>query len=186
MTDLDAARADATRSSGGGIGFLLAYACTLAIVTGIAYASAVEVAALAFLFQGGVALPLAFWSERRLGFPPMAKDNPLRSLSIQLAMVQVVALPAAILVYALDPLYLPAAFAAVAGGHFLPYAWLHRTRAYVALAVATSLLPMALMAGFGAAGFPLVPASLAALYLAMAGFLWVRVGRTARGAALTG
>ena len=33
------------------------------------------------------------------------------------------------------PALVPAAFAAIGGGHFLPYAWLHRTRLYVALGV---------------------------------------------------
>lgn len=32
-----------------------------------------------------------------------------------------------------------AALAAVAGAHFLPYSWLHRTRVYLVLAVAVSL-----------------------------------------------
>jgi hypothetical protein len=34
------------------------------------------IAVLVLLFQGVVALPLAFALERALGFPPMAADNP--------------------------------------------------------------------------------------------------------------
>lgn len=171
MTDLASAHADVARSSGGGVGFLLAYALTLSIVTVLAFTQTVEVGALAFLFQGGVALPLAFYLERQLGYPAMATDNPLRALSIQLAMIQVVALPAVILVYALDPTYVPAAFAAVVGGHFLPYAWLHRIPAYVVLGVAASFFPLGLMVVGGAAAFPYVPLALAVLYLAMAAYL---------------
>ena len=127
LRDLDAARSDATRSSGGGIAFLIAYGTTLLVAGLLAFVLPVAIAALVILFQGGVALPLAFALERRLGFPPMADDNPLRALSVQMALVQVVALPSVILVYTLNPAYVPAVFAAIGGGHFLPYAWLHRT-----------------------------------------------------------
>ena len=67
------------------------------------------------------------------------------------------ALPAVIIVYALNPLYVPAAFAAVGGGHFLPYAWLHRTSVYIYLGVAVSLGSFAMMAVWGAAAFPFIP-----------------------------
>jgi hypothetical protein len=157
LQDLDFARADATSSSGGGLAFLLAYGATLLVAGLLAFILPVGTAALVILFQGGVALPLAFALERRLGFPPMAAENPLRSLSIQLAMVQVVALPAVILVYTLNPAYVPAAFAAIGGGHFLPYAWLHRTPVYLGLGVAISLGSALLMALLGEAAFPYIP-----------------------------
>lgn len=176
MNDVHQARLDVTRSSGGGVGFLSAYAATMTAVTAIAFFAPPNVAALAFLFQGGVALPLAYFLERRLGLPAMATENPLRPLVIQLAMVQVVALPAAILVYGLEPAYVPAVFAAVAGGHFVPYVWLHGTRAYLALALAVSLAPFVLMGGWGAAAFPFVPCALALLYATMAVVLRRRHG----------
>ena len=43
-----------------------------------------KTAALMLMFQGGVALPAAFLLERRLGWGPMAKENPLNALSVQL------------------------------------------------------------------------------------------------------
>jgi hypothetical protein len=61
-----------------------------------------ETAALVAIFQGNAALPLAFWLERRLGAGPMTADNPLRLLSVQLAMSQIVALPAVIPVESVD------------------------------------------------------------------------------------
>lgn len=161
--DLDAARADVTRSSGGGIAFLVAYGTTLLIAGVLAFFLPVPIAALVILFQGGVALPLAFIIERRL-YPPMASDNPLRSLSIQLAMVQVVALPAVIVVYTLNPIWVPAIFAAIGGGHFLPYAWLHRTRVYIVLGVVVSLGSFLLMVMFRAEAFPFVPLFWSACY----------------------
>ena len=69
----------------------------------------------------------------------MAADNPLRSLSVQMAMSQALGLPALILVYSLNPGGLPLALASLGGIHFLPYAWLHRTRIYVYFAIAVSI-----------------------------------------------
>ncbi|MGH2352550.1 MAG: DUF7010 family protein [Chloroflexota bacterium] len=180
MHDLDAALADATRSSGGGVGFLIAYGATLLIAGLLAFVLPVNIAALVILFQGGVALPLAFALERRLGFPPMAADNPLRSLSIQMAMTQVVALPAVIITYDLNPVYVPAVFAAIGGGHFLPYAWLHRTRVYVVLGVVISFGFLLLTVILKQAAFPYVPLFWAACYGVTALVLFRTVGQRAR------
>jgi hypothetical protein len=177
LQDLDIARSDATRSSGGGIAFLLAYGTTLLVASLLAFVLPVAIAALVILFQVGVALPLAFALERRLGFPPMAADNPLRALSVQMALVQMVALPAVILVYTPNPAYVPAVFAAIGGGHFLPYAWLHRTRLYVALGVAISLGSLLLTALLGAGAFPYVPLFWSACLWTAALLLRVEVGR---------
>lgn len=91
------------------------------------------------MFQGGLALPLAFWLERKMGSGRMGSDNPLRSLSVQMAMSQALALPMLILVYSLNPRGIPLALASLGGVHFLPYAWLHRTRIYAALAIAVAV-----------------------------------------------
>ena len=77
--------------------------------------------------------------EKRIGAGPMAADHPLRSLSIELAMVQSLALPAVIMMYTVKPVLVPATFAAIGGAHFLPYVWLHRTKLYLVLAIAISL-----------------------------------------------
>ena len=63
-----------------------------------------------------------------------------------IAVAQGFALPASIVVYNLNPLYLPVVFAATNGGHFLPYSWLHRTKAYVFLALVASFGPFAILA----------------------------------------
>ena len=68
----------------------------------------------------------------------MSADNPLKTLSIQLAMTQILALPAVLIAYALAPWATAGAFAAIGGGHFLPYAWLQRSKAYMWLGIAVS------------------------------------------------
>jgi hypothetical protein len=74
-----------------------------------------------------------------MGKKRMTPDNPLRSLSVQMAMSQALGLPALILVYSLNPLGIPLALASLGGIHFLPYAWLHRTRIYIYFAIAVSM-----------------------------------------------
>ena len=138
---------EVSASSAGGAPFLISYGLTF-IVSGIlSFVLPAETAALIVLFQGGVALPLAFWLERRIGWGRMAADNPLRALSIQLAVSQALALPALMVAFNMNPRSIPVILAGLGGVHFLPYAWLHRTRLYTALAVAIS---------FGAFGLQLL------------------------------
>jgi hypothetical protein len=172
LSDVDVARADATRSSGGGVAFLLAYATTLLMAGLLTFVLPLQTAALVVLYQGGVALPMAFAIERLLGFPKMAADNPLRSLLIQLAMVQVVALPAVLLTYTQNPAHVPTVFAAIVGGHFLPYTWLHRTRLYAVLGVVVSVGSLGLTAALGEAAFHYVPLFWSGCFLVAALALW--------------
>lgn len=136
---VDEARRTASGTAAQGVAWLVAFGLTLSAAAVLSFFLRLEIAVLVALFQGGVALPLAFALERRIGTGPMAADHPLRSLSIQLAMVQTVALPAVIMMYMQNPALVPATFAAIGGAHFLPYVWLHRTRIYLFLALAISL-----------------------------------------------
>ncbi|MCB9009497.1 MAG: hypothetical protein H6656_19400 [Ardenticatenaceae bacterium] len=138
---------EVSANSAGGAPFLIAYGATFIISGILSFALPEETAALIVLFQGGVALPAAFWLERRMGWGRMSADNPLRALSVLLAVSQALALPALIVAFDLNPRAIPVMMAGLGGIHFLPYAWLHRTRLYTALAVAIS---------FGAFGLQLL------------------------------
>ena len=172
LLHLDRARADVTASSAGGAPFLLAFGCTIGLAGLLGFYLPVKTAAIVAMFQGGVALPVAFWLERRLGSKRMEPDNPLRSLSIQLAMSQTVALPVVILVYSLNPVGVPAALAAIAGGHFLPYAWLQRTRLYAVLGAVVSLGGLAITIALGKQSFSYVLLFLSASYFVSAPLLY--------------
>ena len=126
---MNEARTTASATAAQGAAWLIAFGITLSIAAVFSFLLPLaEVAVLVAVFQGGVALPLAFALERRLGTAPMAQDHPLRSLSVQIAMVQIVALPAVIMMYTQNPALVPAVFAAIGGAHFLPYVWLHQTK----------------------------------------------------------
>jgi hypothetical protein len=162
--DLNRALHEVSASSMGGAPFLMAYGATFLITALLSFLVPRPTAALIAMFQGGIALPIAFWLERRLGAGRMAPDNPLRSLSVQLAMSQALGLPLLILVYSLNPGGLPLALASLGGVHFLPYAWLHRTNLYVYFAVAVSIGAFAIQLCLAAKAFSLVLLYVAVVY----------------------
>jgi hypothetical protein len=153
FNDLKRAQDEVSASSAGGAPFLICYGFTF-IVTGIlAFNLPRETSALIAMFQGGVALPVAFWLERRMGTTRMSNENPLKSLSAQMAMSQALALPFLIVVYNIDPSQIPVVMAGLGGVHFLPYAWLHRTNIYAILGVAVSIGAFALILGLKSAAY---------------------------------
>jgi hypothetical protein len=164
MTNMDVARREVSESSAGGAPFLLSFGASLLACGCAAFFLSRRQAALALMFQGGVALPIAFLLERRLGWGPMAADNPLRSLSVQLAMSQICAFPVVIAMYDLNPGLVPLAMASIAGGHFLMYAWLQRTSVYVWLAVAVPAGALAIQIALGARAFPIILLHMTACY----------------------
>lgn len=162
--DLETARDEVSAHSAGGAPFLIAYGATFIITAIISLFVSLETAALIAMFQGGVALPLAFWLERRMGRQRMSADNPLRQLSAQLAMSQALALPAFIIIYNVNPTLLPLLLAAVGGMHFVPYAWLHRTRIYMILGGALALGSFFLLLQMGSEAFTVTLAFIGVLY----------------------
>jgi hypothetical protein len=94
----------------------------------------------------------------------MAKSNPLNALSIQLAMSQIVAFPIVIAMFDLRPAGVPLAMASIAGAHFVPYAWLQRTNAYIWVGVAVSAGALAIQIVLGARAFPWILMLMTACY----------------------
>ena len=66
-----------------------------------------------------------------------------------LAFVQIVAFPAILLVWDATPAFMPVAFAAGVGAHFVPFQWVYRTRVYGVLAVVVAVGPFVLAVLFG-------------------------------------
>lgn len=146
--DTNIARSEVTAHSAGGAPFLFAFGTSLLATALLGLDWPVRTTALVLLLQGNVALPLAFLLERFLSWGRMSPGNPLKPLSVCLAMAQIAMLPVALLAFMLAPWSTGAAMGAIAGGHFVPYAWLQRTRTYAVLgavvSVGTFLLTMTL------------------------------------------
>ncbi len=166
--NLDHALTEVSASSAGGAPFLIAYGTTF-IITGIlSYVLSAETVALIAMFQGVLALPAALWLERRMGQGRMSANNPLHALSVQLALSQALALPALIVAFNLNPRSIPVILAGLGGVHFLPYAWLHRTTLYIALAVVVSLGAFGLQLLLGSTAFHIILLFVGFVYWLMA------------------
>ena len=83
--DLKRAFTEVSASSAGGAPFLIAYGSTFLITGILSLFIQRPTVALIAMFQGAVALPIAFWLERRMGTARMAPDNPLKDLSMLMA-----------------------------------------------------------------------------------------------------
>lgn len=135
---VERARHEAIVSAGAGFTFLLAFGVTWIAAAAVSFAVPTEVAAWVYLLQAFVGMPAAFGLQRALGYPRASPDNPLGPLAVQLVFIQPVAFPAFLLMLEIEPAFVPVAFAAVLGAHFLPFAWIHRTPVYVVLGIVVS------------------------------------------------
>lgn len=138
VTEIDAARQEAILSSLAGFPFLLVYSFAWIAAAALSYLVPSGVAPWIYLLGGIPGVPVALALERRLGYVRVTRPDPLLPLTLQILFVQIVAMPAVMIVWSLAPNYTPVAFAAVVGGHFLPFQWVYRTRLYGFLGVAVA------------------------------------------------
>lgn len=183
--DLERAFDELSASSAGGAPFLIAYGLTFTLTGLLSFVLPLETAALVAMFQGGAALPLAFWLERRLGTRRMSPDNPLNALSVQLAVSQTLGLPAIIIVFNLRPDLVPVILAGLGGVHFIPYAWLHRTRLYIGLGVAIALGAFALLVALPGNAFTPILFYIGLVYWVMAPLVYRHAARLVRASDLS-
>jgi len=173
---------EVSANSAGGAPFLIAYGATFIISGILSFVLPAETAALIVMFQGALALPAAFWLERRIGWGRMSANNPLRSLSMLLALSQALALPALLVAFNMNPRSLPVILAGLGGVHFLPYVWLHRNQLYGVLAAAISLGAFGLQLVLGPMAFHIILLYVGVVYWLAAPFVyghagqWVRTG----------
>lgn len=142
--DLEDARTGFIRGSLGGFPFVFVNAVAWLIMGGVfvwADTAGIDVRwpALALIFIGAVTMPLAFVMQAALDLPAPSTSNPFPLLAASISLVLLLGLPAPLIVWFVEPGYAPAVWAAVLGAHFLPHAWLQRTRWYVSLSVLISL-----------------------------------------------
>jgi hypothetical protein len=155
-SDLKTALDEVSASSAGGSPFLIAYGATFIITAILSLVLPRTTAALIAMFQGTVALPLAFWLERRMGSQRMSTGNPLRDLSALMAVSQALGIPALIVVFSLNPAAVPVVLAGLGGVPFLPSAWLHRTRLYIFLGAAAAIGAFVIQIMLGAQAFSVI------------------------------
>jgi hypothetical protein len=186
-SELDALRDRAILSSLAGFPFLLVFAAAWTAGGALSYIVPREVVPWVYVLLGVPAAPIAMALERRLGYAPPPEPDPLLPLTLQILFIQVVAFPAILLVWDAAPEYVPVAFAAVVGGHFLPFQWVYRTTLYGYLGVVVAIGPLVLAIIFGHkamhyTGFFVGAALLVGALVARshARGTWQRVGQTAQ------
>ena len=148
---LDLFREEVRRSSLGGFPMLITAAVGWVVCAALTFVLPQKLAAVVFVFQGVVTMPVGLWLlPRWLGLPSLPKDHALTPLLVQCATVQSLMLPAVIAVFSVKLTLVPMAFAAIMGGHFLPYWWIQRSKAYLGGALASALGPWVLTMFAGA------------------------------------
>jgi hypothetical protein len=138
---IDEARTRAVLASSAGFPFLLMLSFAWMVAGGLTYLLPVELAGWAYPLAGLPAMAGAIALERRTGYVPPPDPDPFVALALQVLFIQVLAFPAVALVWEASPEYLPVAFAAVVGAHFLPFEWIYRTALYRLLALVVAVGP---------------------------------------------
>lgn len=181
--DFKQALTEVSASSAGGAPFLIAYGATFLITAVLSWFIPRSTTAIIAMFQGGIALPIAFWLERKMGSSRMSSDNPLKSLSAQMAMSQSLGLPLMIVIYTMNPGAIPLALASLGGVHFLPYAWLHRTRIYAVLSGVLSIGAFLIQLFLGSSAFSVILLFVAITYGIAAPLVYQHAARLVRDSA---
>jgi len=143
-SQIDQVRRHGILSSRAGAPFLAVYGVAWLVAAVLTFWVPREYAPWCYPLLGLPAAPIAIALERRVGFVRAMSPDPLLPLTLQLLFVQIVAFPAILLVWDTAPAYMPVAFAAVVGAHFLPFQWVYRTPIYGVLAVAVAVGPFLL------------------------------------------
>lgn len=119
---------------------------------------------LAWIFGLMVIFPLGVAIGRVLNARVITTDNPLGNLGGLVAGTQAFFIPVFIVIYQFVPQYLPLAVGLLGGAHFLPYAWIYRSRAYVFVTLGTGLSALVLGTAFVSIAYTVVPISMAAVF----------------------
>jgi len=126
---------------------------------------------LVCIFGMMVIFPVGVLLGRVFGARVLTTDNPLGNLGGLVAGTQAFFIPVFIVVYQFVPQYLPLTVGLLGGAHFLPYAWIYKSRAYVFVTLGICLSAL----GFGivltSLAYTIVPLSMA-LVFALA-VLWI-------------
>jgi len=94
--------------------------------------------ALIYLFGTGLLLPLGLLLAALLRVDLFAKGNPLAQLGGYLGGLQILFIPLMVGAYLATPQFVPWYLGVLLGAHFLPFAWLYESRAYLVGALGTS------------------------------------------------
>jgi hypothetical protein len=90
-----------------------------------------------YLYGIGLIFPVGILIARLMNIDLFAKDNPLAVLAGVVGAMQILFAPLVILILFRLPEFIPFAVGVLTGAHFLPYAIIYRSKAYLFLSIAT-------------------------------------------------
>lgn len=115
--------------------------------------------------------PLGMLFAKLFGVNLFVKKNPMGTLSSIVEGIQVFYIPIWIMVYQMATSYLPFAVGFLVASHFLSYAWIYRSEAYLWVSFATGFISLLLGTVFIQKAFAGVPFGIAMIY--SVGVLWL-------------
>lgn len=126
---------------------------------------------LAWIFGMMVIFPLGVLLGLVLGARVLTTDNPLGNLGGLVAGAQAFFIPVFIVVYQFVPQYLPLAVGLLGGAHFLPYAWIYRSRAYVFVTLGICLSALVCGTALVSIAYTVVPMGMASVFAIAAAWI---------------
>ncbi|MCC2322266.1 DUF7010 family protein [Cellulomonas xiejunii] len=137
MSDVEELLVELAEVNHRGAVFLLAYGTTWLVCAVLWRTLRSDRAAMATLFQGMVALPVALVVSAGLGmFDERPGGEAITQLGILISMSQLLVLPLLIVLFARGRYtVVPLVFSVAGAIHFLPYAWLYQSGLYILMPI---------------------------------------------------
>jgi hypothetical protein len=152
------------RSAKRGYPILITAAGFFALIAALSRVLPTHTLGLAWLLGMMIIFPSGVVLGRFLGVQLITTDSPLGTLGGLVSGVQGAFIPVFIVIYQFVPQYLPLAVGLLGGAHFLPYAWIYRSRAYWFVTLGTCLSALVIGIGFVSKAYVAVPLSMAAVF----------------------
>ncbi len=137
---IDAERARLARATARGIGMPIAGLLYWLVVAAFVRELPVRQALFWSFCATGAVFPVGVLITRWFGGDLFAKSERLTPLGLLLNGMQLLFWPVIIVVWRIEPTWVPFTLATLFGSHFLGYAWLYRSRGYAVLSLGVSVV----------------------------------------------
>lgn len=152
------------KSAKRGYPILISAAAFFAFMAALGRVIPLHTLGLAWIFGMMVIFPAGVALGSLLNTRVITTGNPLGTLGGLVAGMQAFFIPVFIVIYQFVPQYLPLAVGLLGGAHFLPYAWIYRSRAYVFVTLGTCLSALVLGTAFVSLAYTVVPLGMAMVF----------------------
>ncbi|MBG9546197.1 DUF7010 family protein [Cytobacillus firmus] len=149
-----------------GYPILLGGAIVWLLMALIPFVFAKEIVHLIWIWGLMAIFPLGLMLGHVLKIDLFVKNNPLSELGAFTAAPQAFFIPVFIVVYMKIPEYLPFTIGLLGASHFLPYAWIYKSKAYLIMAIGMGLSSFIIGGYFIEYAFTFVPLAISLFFMA--------------------